>query len=31
MSLNKIWNAKEIVKFFNNNRSTYNSLYKGEK
>ena len=31
MSLNKIWNAKEIVKFFNNNRSTYSSLYKGEK
>jgi ubiquinone/menaquinone biosynthesis C-methylase UbiE len=31
MLLNKIWNAKEIVKFFNNNRSTYNSLYKGEK
>jgi ubiquinone/menaquinone biosynthesis C-methylase UbiE len=31
MLLNKIWNAKEIIKFFNNNRSTYGSLYKGEK
>ena len=31
MLLNKIWNAKEIVNFFNNNRSSYCSLYKGEK
>jgi ubiquinone/menaquinone biosynthesis C-methylase UbiE len=31
MSLSKAWNSKEIIKFFKSNRSTFNSLYKGEK
>jgi len=31
MSLSKAWSSKEIVKFFKNNRSTFDSLYKGEK
>jgi ubiquinone/menaquinone biosynthesis C-methylase UbiE len=31
MSLNKAWSSKKIVSYFYNNRSTFNSLYKGEK
>ena len=31
MSLSKAWSSKEIIKFFKSNRSTFNSLYKGEK
>lgn len=31
MSLNKAWGSKKIVSYFYNNRSTFNSLYKGEK
>jgi ubiquinone/menaquinone biosynthesis C-methylase UbiE len=31
MSLNRAWGSKKIVSFFYNNRSTFNSLYKGEK
>ena len=31
MSLNKAWNSRKIVNYFSNNRSTFNSLYKGEK
>jgi ubiquinone/menaquinone biosynthesis C-methylase UbiE len=31
MTLSKAWNSKEIIKFFKSNRSTFNSLYKGEK
>jgi len=31
MSLNKAWSSKKIVSYFNNNRATFNSLYKGEK
>ena len=31
MSLSKAWSSKEIIKFFKSNRSTFNSLYQGEK
>ena len=31
MSLSKAWSSKEIVKYFRSNRSTFDSLYKGEK
>jgi len=31
MSLNKAWSSKKIVSYFYNNRSTFNSLYRGEK
>ena len=31
MSLSIAWDSKKIVNYFSNNRSTFNSLYKGEK
>ena len=31
MSLKKAWSSKEIISYFSNNRSTFASLYEGEK